>query len=242
MPGAMSFVGTTSPQRDRGISAVRPSRARSLPLIVVAAIAGLAAGADAPAVDANWELVKTEGEGANRAALYRRDTESGYSRYKMEARFDLPVEVLAKALVHHILNPPDDGGDRRVIERGDGFVAVYQYVDLPFPVSDRDLIIRTVWWSEEAGRYELRWAGVHDGVPTKRDVIRVPKAEGSAAIETDGEGSKLSQLAYLELGGSIPAWVADGAMGRLLFEDLERIRAIADARSYGDVPFPKQAP
>jgi hypothetical protein len=63
-------------------------------------------------------------------------------------------------VVHHIMNPPDDGGDRWVIERGDGIVAVYQYFDLPFPVSDRDPIIRTVWWSETAGRYEVRWAGV----------------------------------------------------------------------------------
>jgi hypothetical protein len=100
----------------------------------------------------------------------------------------------------------------KVLVKNDASLDVYQRLHLPM-LDDRDFAVRVTWKSAGNGR-EIQFHTVNDRCPAPPDkgVVRVPVHEGSWLLEPV-EGGKRTHAVYrfkMELGGSLPMWMARG--------------------------------
>jgi len=101
--------------------------------------------------------------------------------------------------------------ENRVLGRGDGYIDVYQRLDLPV-LDDRDFSLHATW-GDDAGIPWMRFATANGlGPPPVRGVVRVTQHEGGWRLEpTDGgKGTHAVYRFYLDLAGSFPAWMGKG--------------------------------
>jgi Polyketide cyclase / dehydrase and lipid transport len=102
--------------------------------------------------------------------------------------------------------------ENRVLRRGDGFLDVYERLDLPV-LDDRDFTLHVTW----GGDSDVPWmrfvaANEHGPAPV-RGVVRVTAHEGGWRLEpvSGGAGTHAVYRFYLDLAGSFPAWMGKGA-------------------------------
>jgi hypothetical protein len=98
--------------------------------------------------------------------------------------------------------------DNRVLARGDGFLDVYQRLDLPV-LDNRDFTLHVTWGDDG----DLRWmrfvsANARGPAPV-RGVVRVTSHEGGWRLEptSGGRGTHAVFRFYLDLAGSFPSWM-----------------------------------
>jgi uncharacterized protein YndB with AHSA1/START domain len=99
--------------------------------------------------------------------------------------------------------------ESQVLGRSDGSIDVYQRLSLPV-VSDRDFTLH-VTFGEEG---EVRWVRTRTdnskGPPPKSGVVRISTNECEWRLEptADGKRTIATYRLNLDLGGSIPGWIA----------------------------------
>jgi len=101
--------------------------------------------------------------------------------------------------------------ENRVLARGDGFLDVYQRLDLPL-IDDRDFTLH-VTWGDEGGLLWMRFAAANERGPAPvKGVVRVTQHEGGWRLEPTGRGTGTHAVYrfYLDLAGSFPAWMGKG--------------------------------
>ena len=167
--------------------------------------------------DAGWELFTSRVPG------------SDHARYRLVARSDEPVERIAAALrlkLHDLRYMPEDY-DRTILRNGDGFMVNYVRMDVPV-VSDRDVVLDTRWWTDEAGRYHVRWSPPEGELPPVPDGVTRIQSRGSWEISPlPGGGSRLVYTQHSELGDSIPGWLVSSLMnGQIVNEYLTLARIL----------------
>jgi hypothetical protein len=99
----------------------------------------------------------------------------------------------------------------RILARGDGFLDVYQRLDLPV-IDDRDFTLH-VTWGDDAGVGWMRFAVANERGPGPvSGVVRVTQHEGSWRLEPAQGGAATHAVYrfYLDLAGSFPAWMGKG--------------------------------
>jgi hypothetical protein len=114
----------------------------------------------------------------------------------------------------------------RVLARGDGFLDVYERLDLPV-LDDRDFTLHVTWGDEG----DLRWmrfasASARGPAPV-RGVVRVTSHEGGWRLEptSGGRGTHAVFRFYLDLAGSFPAWMGKDQATKDVPEVFARITA-----------------
>jgi hypothetical protein len=101
--------------------------------------------------------------------------------------------------------------ENRVLSRGDGFLDVYQRLDLPM-LDDRDFTLR-VTWGEEGDIPWMRFVTANERGPAPvRGVVRVTAHEGGWRLEPTAGGKSTHAVYrfYLDLAGSFPSWMGKG--------------------------------
>ena len=100
--------------------------------------------------------------------------------------------------------------ENRVLARGDGFLDVYQRLDLPV-LDDRDFTLHATW-GEDAGVFWMRFAAANARGPAPvKGVVRVTQHEGGWRLEpAPGGATHAVYRFYLDLAGSFPAWMGKG--------------------------------
>jgi hypothetical protein len=101
--------------------------------------------------------------------------------------------------------------ENRILGRGDGFLDVYQRLDLPV-LDDRDFTLH-VTWGEEGAIPWMRFATANGlGPPPVSGVVRVTQHEGGWRLEPidGGKATHAVYRFYLDLAGSFPAWMGKG--------------------------------
>jgi len=99
----------------------------------------------------------------------------------------------------------------RILGRGDGFLDVYQRLDLPV-IDDRDFTLHVIW-GDDAGVGWMRFAVANERGPAPHaGVVRVTQHEGSWRLEPleGGAATHAVYRFYLDLAGSFPAWMGKG--------------------------------
>jgi len=98
--------------------------------------------------------------------------------------------------------------ENRILARGDGFLDVYQRLDLPV-LDDRDFTLH-VTWGEEGAIPWMRFVAANDRGPAPvHGVVRVTDQEGGWRLEPvdGGRSTHAVYRCYIDLAGSFPAWM-----------------------------------
>jgi hypothetical protein len=107
--------------------------------------------------------------------------------------------------------------ESRILARGDGFLEVYQRLDLPV-LDDRDFTLRVTWGDEGTVSW-MRFVTANERGPAPvRGVVRVTQHEGGWRLEpiNGGKATHAVYRFYLDLAGSFPSWMGkDQAAGDL---------------------------
>ena len=104
---------------------------------------------------------------------------------------------------------------------------VYQVLDLPWPISDRDMVIQSVTEIDP----EKRTVTVH--IETRSDAFPLQKytrAETSSPIrlrETGPESAEFNYMIHVDLGGNLSPGLINPQLVSSTLEDVERLIALA---------------
>jgi ribosome-associated toxin RatA of RatAB toxin-antitoxin module len=179
------------------------------------------------AIAAEWDLQREE----NGITIYTRPVpNSGIREFKGIAEVDHNAKMIL-ALLRDIdrfktwfPNTPES----KLVER-DGDVSVqYSVMDAPWPVSDRDNVLRSVTsHDDETGQIQIQVAAAPDAYPEQPDRVRVKKAKGSWILEPLSElKTRVTFQMHLEPGGGIPEWLTNARVVDSPFEALTNMREV----------------
>jgi hypothetical protein len=99
--------------------------------------------------------------------------------------------------------------ESRVLGRGDGWLDVYQRLDLPV-LDDRDYTLHVVWGAAGDVLW-LRFETANERGPAPvRGVVRVTQHTGSWRLEPAGQATRAVYRFHMDLAGSFPAWMGKG--------------------------------
>lgn len=100
--------------------------------------------------------------------------------------------------------------ESRILERqGEFGITLYHRVHAPWPVSDRDAVIRTsLWWDRQKGEARIDFWEVPNTIAVK-GVVRMTGVRGSyTLIRVDAERTYLIYRIDADPGGILPQWAA----------------------------------
>jgi hypothetical protein len=81
-------------------------------------------------------------------------------------------------------------------------------IDLPFPVSDRDAVVR-VERHQEGDVRVVRIDTAADAAPKVEGFVRMPRIEGGWRLEPTKDGTRVTYQQVNDPGGSLPAWLSN---------------------------------
>lgn len=98
---------------------------------------------------------------------------------------------------------------KRIEKIGDGEFIYYAKIEAPWPVSDRDMVVRLR--SNRSGNQLLISANSEQGILSeKEDVVRVPASRSQWIVKEIGK--ELLEIRYsiqIDPGGNVPAWLVN---------------------------------
>ncbi len=102
---------------------------------------------------------------------------------------------------------------------------IYFVNDGPWPVQDRDNISHAIFEYREDGGLLISLTGVADYLPTKKNLVRLPVITAHWEFQPLANGKvKIVQQAHIDLGGSVPGWVANLALVDSPFNTMVNLR------------------
>src|SRR5690606_12962108 len=126
---------------------------------------------------------------------------------------------------------PNTSESRLLSRRGE---IAYQYsvLDAPWPVSDRDNVLRSETSIDSAtGRVSIRIVAAPDEFPEQPGRVRVRRARGEWLLEPVGAAqTRVTFTMHLEPGGGVPDWLIDARVVGTPFEALTNLRAALAGR------------
>jgi hypothetical protein len=191
--------------------------------IVVAVVPAAAAEPAAPpaklALERQGIRVWTHMAEGNPAVNYRATTVLN-STVTGAANLILDPEIAPQwaPYVHRIevLSPPDSAG-----------IMVFRMeLDLPFPLQDRDVVVRARISRAADGVFTLHGEAVTDArAPVRPGVVRISRYQGGWTIRPVGAGQvEVTTRGYADLGGAVPLSLANLLVPQQLFHMLSNMR------------------
>jgi hypothetical protein len=114
------------------------------------------------------------------------------------------------------------------IERfNDEHVVIYNRVDVPWPVWDRDVILDTQFNAQSGGRLVILTFKNHDPKlrPVPDRVVRMPRLEGFYRMwELAPKKTKVVYQVEADVGGAVPKWMAARVARDMPYETLFALR------------------
>ncbi len=115
--------------------------------------------------------------------------------------------------------------------RSEGDVAIiYNRIGSPWPVSDRDVVLRSTGSELDGGRIRFEFHNTTDeDVPVARGVVRMPRLVGSYDLSPVEGGTRVVYTVDSDPGGSLPDWLVAQASKDLPYFTLKNLRDRAEA-------------
>jgi hypothetical protein len=197
-------------------------------LLAASLAAALYLPAAAQANDAPWTLEKEDGG----IALYSRPVaDSPFLAVKAVATIDAPAEKVA-----HLLGDGNGCSAWRAMCKSsevlsavsDSESLVYLVLDLPWPVSDRDLVVRSIAHVDaQSQTLHVKLESASDKHPVQ-DYVR---AESSGEYELKVIGAAQSQFTYIQhtdIGGDLSPDMINPSLISETFADIRRLQELAE--------------
>ncbi len=124
--------------------------------------------------------------------------------------------------------------DARIHERiSDTEYYVYSYNNIPFPVSDRDVIAKTVWTQDTNSlRITMSSHTVPDLIPRTK-AVRIEEAFSQWHFTPRSDGTTLVEnFAHINPNGPTPAWLTNRLLVSSPYKTLRNMRAIIEKGAY----------
>ncbi|MGJ8669971.1 MAG: START domain-containing protein [Oceanococcus sp.] len=111
---------------------------------------------------------------------------------------------------------------------------IYLHNDLPWPVTDRDMVLKRVWSFSPSGDFarvqETAVAGV---IPVDPKKVRLETVDGFWEVSKLEQGlTQLRTQAHLEPGGPLPSWLINRLSVQAPYDILQRIREQLELGAY----------
>ena len=120
--------------------------------------------------------------------------------------------------------------EARRIRQEDDVVVGYNRVGSPWPVSDRDVVLRSTRTDFEDGGIRIEFRSTTDeNVPVVRGVVRMPRLVGSYDLRPVEAGTQVVYTVDSDPGGSLPAWLVRRASKELPYFTLSKLRERAES-------------
>lgn len=158
----------------------------------------------------DWKLAK-EKKGVK---VYTREVQGAKM---LESRGVCMIDASAEKLLStifdyaHYKEWAPDCIEARIVDRPNPNVIIsYSINGAPWPVSDRDIVVRNTVSRKADGSILVRMAAIEGMVPEIKNAVRISEFNGTWLFEpADGGMTKVTYQALLDPAGSIPAWVAN---------------------------------
>lgn len=205
-----------------------------LRLKVFTALLMLVLGSQAAAEEASWEEIKQD-EGIT---VWRMDV-PGVPLPGFRGEADIkgsPDDVLAvvRATDKHT-EWMHRCSDARLLDELDEHTAiVYNRTDSPWPAWDRDVVLKTrVTRDEQKNRIQLAYQNIDSELVEKQEgVVRMPRLEGAYTMTEIQPGvTRVRYLVEVDVGGSIPGWIASLIARDLPFKTLDALRSRVEEKT-----------
>lgn len=202
------------------------SRRAACILAAAAAFALLLAGAESAATATDWTL----GKRADGITVHTRPVEgSGIDEFRGEAIVDAPVDAIV-ALLRDSDRFKDwfpNTSESRLLDREGDVSHQYSVMATPWPISDRDNVLRSVLSRDPAtGVVEIEVTANPDHYPEQPDRVRVRRARGGWRFEPRGPArTHVTFFMHLDPGGGVPQWMINARVVATPFEALSNLRA-----------------
>lgn len=110
---------------------------------------------------------------------------------------------------------------------------IYQVVNFPFPVRDRDIVLHSVMAQDaNTKRVTIKLTAVPDYISQTRNV-RIKKSEGYYLLKPLPDGSiEVTWRQHTEPGGGIPRWLVNSMLVDMPFKTLKNLRVIVKEEKY----------
>lgn len=157
-----------------------------------------------PATEAKLSLDK------NNIKVWTYQTENNpVIQYKAETTFDVPIEQAVGLIlnVEHAAKWVPYVSETKVLSRDDkkGEFILYMILDFPFPLKDRDLVVKGKISKTNNGIISIRNNAVTGYYPVQKDRLRLNKYEGDWTFQKLGANKvKVTTSGYADPAGSIP--------------------------------------
>ncbi|MNZ61573.1 START domain protein [compost metagenome] len=120
---------------------------------------------------------------------------------------------------------------RLVKQEGAGDSWTYSKIEMPWPVTGRDVVIHVTVEKTADGGMIRHLKGDPKAVPAVPGQIRVPKLDGEWRLVPKGAGvTEVTYQVQTEPGGSIPSWLANSFVVDAPMNTLKELRATAEKR------------
>jgi START domain len=110
---------------------------------------------------------------------------------------------------------------------------VYQVIDFPFPVKDRDLILHSVMTQNaDTKQVTIRLVAVPDYISETKN-LRIKRSDGFYLLKPLPDGSiEVAWQHHTEPGGGIPKWLVNSLLVDTPFKTLRNLRQIVKEEKY----------
>lgn len=100
-------------------------------------------------------------------------------------------------------------------------------IEAPWPVSNRDLVMHLkITQNPFTKVMTMELKSMSDLIPEKKDVVRIPRAEGKWVVEPIGENElRIHYTFIVDPGGSVPVWLINLALAEGPYETFRNLKA-----------------
>lgn len=120
--------------------------------------------------------------------------------------------------------------EAKALGEGDGARIVYNRIGSPWPVSDRDVVLRSTRTRRDDGAIRVEFRDTTDpAAPPGQDAVRMARLVGSYELQPRPEGTRVVYTVDSDPGGGLPAWLVRRASLELPYRTLANLRERAEA-------------
>lgn len=158
-----------------------------------------------------WELKREKG---GIKVYLRESADSDIKELKFETELEASLSSIA-AILTDVAGFDDwvyaSVTSETVRKVSDTEVIYYTEMDFPWPMSNRDLVLRSRFWQDpHTLAFHSKTYSVHDEMPEKDGIVRMKKADIHWIFTPVGNGMlRLNYFLSSDPGGSIPAWMVN---------------------------------
>jgi uncharacterized protein YndB with AHSA1/START domain len=158
--------------------------------------------------------------------VYKNDRLGGIA-LAAEGELPAPPDKVRRVLTDYASHPRWNKHlkECRVLSHGDDWLVVYERLGLPM-IADRDYTLRVRWGERDGGEWLQFRADNSAGPAPQEGAVRVATHEGLWELTpvAGGTRTRARYFFHLDLGGSLPGWMAKGRAGKDVPRLFDQIR------------------